>query len=299
MLSVLIPTYNYSAHKLVSIVQKQCESAEIVFEIIVQDDGSTDVDSIAENKVINTFSNCRFIQNELNLGRAKNINSLLKYAKYNWILLLDCDTKPTTENFIRIYNEIMQDSSSKIVFGGIAYKENPPKENEVLRWKYGKEREALSAVKRIQNPYLTLLTSNILCQKSLFETIQFNENITEYGYEDLVFAKQLEQHNLKIHHIDNPVFHLNYETSEAFLEKTEKSLQTLLFLEENDIIDAKTTKLQKAYQRLKWWKLDGIFFSIFKKWRSKIITNLLSADPKLFYFDLYKLGYFMILKSRK
>lgn len=299
MLSVLIPTYNYVALPLVREIHKQCEAAEIAYEIIVQDDGSTDYDSIEENQIINKLSNSQFIQNDTNLGRAKNINSLIQKATHHWILLLDCDTKPTSENFIRMYDEIMQDSSSKIVFGGIAYKENPPAENEVLRWKYGKEREALTAENRIKNPYLTLLTSNILCQKSVFETVSFNENITEYGYEDLVFAKQLEQHNLKIHHIDNPVFHLNYETSEAFLEKTEKSLQTLLFLEENDIIDAKTTKLQKAYQRLKWWKLDGIFFSIFKKWRLKIITNLLSADPKLFYFDLYKLGYFMILKSRK
>jgi len=298
MLSVVIPTYNYSAFELVSIVKKQCESAEIGYEIIVQDDASSDFNSIQENEAINKFSHCRFVQNENNLGRAKNINSLIKKATHHWILLLDCDTKPTSENFIRMYDEIMQNSISKIVFGGIAYRDTPPKESDILRWKYGREREAVPAEKRIQNPYLTLLTSNILCQKSLFETLVFNENITEYGYEDLVFAQQLEQLKIEINHIENPVFHLNYETSEAFLEKTEKSLQTLVFLEENKIIDTKTTRLQKAYQQLKKWKLESIFFSLFKKWKQKIIKNLLSNNPKLLYFDLYKLGYFIILKSK-
>jgi len=299
MLSVLIPTYNYSALPLVREIHKQCEAAEISYEIIVQDDGSTHFDSIEENQTISKLSNCQFIQNECNLGRAKNINSLLKSAKFDWMLLLDCDTKPTSENFIRIYVEIMQKSSCEIFFGGIAYRDTPPKESEILRWKYGKEREAISAEKRNTNPYLTLLTSNILCHKSLFEKVLFNENITEYGYEDLVFGQQLAQLKIEINHIENPVFHLNYETSEAFLEKTEKSLQTLFFLEENKIINAKTTKLQKAYQRLKWWKLEGIFFLLFKKWKLRIIKNLLSNTPKLFYFDLYKLGYFIILKSQK
>jgi len=298
MLSIIIPTYNYSASELVYSVTKQCESIEIAYEVIVQDDASTDSDSILENQTINKLPNCQFIRNEKNLGRGKNINSLIKLAKYDWILLLDCDTKPISENFIRMYLETMRDSSSKIIFGGIAYLDTPPKESEILRWKYGTEREAISLGKRSKNPYLTLLTSNILCQKNLFETVCFDENITEYGYEDLVFAKQLEEHKIEILHIENPVYHLNYETSEAFLKKTEKSLQTLLFLEENKIIDTNTTKLQKAYQQLKKLKLERVFFMIFKRWKGKIIKNLLSNNPSIFYFDLYKLGYFIILKSK-
>lgn len=299
MLSVLIPTYNYATYELVSIVQKQCEIAQIDYEIIVQDDASTNQDSIQENELINDLDNCSFIQNEINLGRGKNRNTLVAKTNFEWLLFLDCDVKPKQENFINFYLEEIKNKDNKVIFGGICYKNIPPATTEILRWKYGKEREELSVLERNNNPYNTLLTSNILFHKSIFEKVSFTSEISQYGYEDLVFAKELEANKILVSHIENPVFHLNYETSEVFLQKTEKSLQTLFHLENQNILSNKTTKLQQIFQRLKWWKLDGIYFWFFKKWKKRIVSNLLSKNPSLFYFDLYKLGYFMILKSAK
>jgi len=51
-------------------------------------------------------------------------------------LFLDCDTTPTSENFIANY--IKATSKADVVFGGLAYQIEPPKDNELLRWIYGK-----------------------------------------------------------------------------------------------------------------------------------------------------------------
>ncbi|WP_395078129.1 glycosyltransferase, partial [Flavobacterium sp.] len=69
MLSILIPTYNYSAYSLVEELYNQCVEAKIFFEIIVLDDGSTDF--LLENNEIDSFENCRLEKNKINLGRSK------------------------------------------------------------------------------------------------------------------------------------------------------------------------------------------------------------------------------------
>lgn len=297
MLSVLIPTYNYSALPLVEEIHQQCISAGIVFEIIVQDDGSTNSELVLANQEINTLENCEYKRNKQNLGRAKNINSLIQSAHYKWILLLDCDTFPKTKTFIQNYLQCITNSQPSISFGGITYSKNQPEPNEVLRWKYGRNREALRSSERQKKPFISLLTSNIFCSKKLFDLVTFNENITEYGYEDLVFAKQIEKNNIVVNHLENPVYHLNYETSDCFLEKTKKSLETLHYLEKNQIIDTKTTQLQMARNAVIRFGFESVFLWIFKKWEKKITQNLCSTNPNLTLFDLYKLGYFIRLKA--
>lgn len=298
MISVIIPTYNYSAFELVINLQNQCEQLDIAYEIIVQDDGSSNSEFIEENELITKIPNCFFYKNENNLGRAKNRNSLIKKTKFNWVISIDCDTEPVNNDYVKKYLELTENTNTQVAYGGIEYKEHIPNSNEILRWEYGKKRETVTCELRKSEPYKYFLTSNIFFNKNLFEKIPFNEEITEYGYEDLVFVKELEKNNIGIAQIDNPVYHLNLETSEEFLKKTEKSLQTLLFLEENKFLRNDTTKLQKVYQKLKWWRLDKLYFKLFKKFKRTIVSNLLSKNPKIFYFDLYKLGYFIILKSK-
>lgn len=296
MLSILIPTYNYITFPLVAEIHTQCLSENLVFEIIVQDDFSTDTAIISQNLAINTLQNCRFQSNSNNLGRAKNLNTLLQLAKFETILILDCDTMPTSKSFIKNYLKLLEKNPNAILFGGIAYASDLPKESEMLRWKYGKEREALDSNTRAKNPYSCLLTSNIFGNKRIFQQVPFNETITKYGYEDLVFAKQLECQKIDLRHVNNEVFHLNYETSAIFLEKTRQSLETLVFLENKEILSKHTTKLQKTYQRLRKWKLDRIFLRCFIYFQKLMVQNLLSKNPKIFLFDIYKLGYFTDLQ---
>ena len=58
MLSILIPTYNYNVVPFVMELRKQCLECNIIFEILVFDDGSKLF--LDENQKINSFENCRF-----------------------------------------------------------------------------------------------------------------------------------------------------------------------------------------------------------------------------------------------
>ncbi|MFB3388850.1 glycosyltransferase family 2 protein [Flavobacterium sp. LAR06] len=285
MLSILIPVYNYTVLPLVNELVKQCNDSGITYEILCQDDASNSPKNIL-NQEVNLLSNCSFFINEVNLGRGKNINSLAQKTKYDWLLILDCDTFPAEDNFIQKYTDTISDSSKNIIFGGIIYEDKKPQKEQLLRWTYGQKRETYS-----------LLTSNLVIQKEVFLQHPFEESITKYGYEDLCFFSVLKKNNFEISRIENPTFHLNLETSEVFLNKTKIALENLVFIYNSKKISSEDSKIIKAFEFLKKLKLTKFSVFLFKKNITKIEQNLLSENPSLFLFDLYKLGYFCSLKK--
>jgi hypothetical protein len=285
MLSVLIPVYNYNALPLVNELAKQCDFNGITFEILSQDDASNSQENII-NQEINLLPNCFFFINEANLGRGKNINSLAQKAKYNWLLILDCDTFPTDSNFIQKYIDVISDPTKNILFGGIIYEDKKPQKEKLLRWIYGQKRETSA-----------ILTSNLWIKRDVFLHYPFDDSITKYGYEDLCFFSVLKQNNFEVSLIKNPTFHLNLEASEVFLNKTKTALENLILLYNSNKISGKDSKIIKTFELLKKLKLNKFSAFLFKRNQTKIEKNLLSENPSLFWFDLYKLGYFSSLKE--
>ena len=296
MLSVLIPTYNYNAFPLVKEIQKQCIEAGIIFEILCQDDASNSKLNVVNTK-ISALENCAFFENQINLGRGRNINSLAKKAKYNYLLLMDCDTQPAEDSFIKNYiNEIKKENL--VVFGGIVYQKENPKQAELLRWVYGRNREALPVEQRRKNPYFSTLTSNILIEKVVFLSNLFDENITNYGYEDLVWVKKIKEKSIAIKHIDNPTHHLNLETAEIFLKKIHQSLENLRLISNMGLITTSDNRILKTYERISKIGLPIFITFIYTKFHKKIETNLVYNHPNLFLLDMYKLGYFCKINSK-
>ena len=193
MLSILIPVYNYNVVPLVLELHKQCLECEIDFEIKVIDDGSKLY--IDENQEINSLSNCHFEVLAKNIGRSAIRNLLAKKAEFDSLLFLDADTIPTYDYFIKNYI-VHINEEDKIIYGGIQYQKEKPNKNQILRWVYGKQREALSVKKRQENLYLSFLTLNFLIQKSIFEKVSFNETIPNLRHEDTLFSYNLMQQKI-------------------------------------------------------------------------------------------------------
>ena len=294
MISLLIPTFNYNVYPLVSELHKQCLKSKIDFEILCQDDASNQIES--ENQKINSLENCNFSRNNSNLGRGKNINSLAEKAQFEWLLIMDCDTFPTENNYIRNYISQINEAE-KVVFGGIEYQKVKPANDQVLRWFYGNARESLSVEKRNANPNGNALTSNILINKNLFLSNKFDESITKYGYEDLVFLSDLKKKEIEVKHIDNTTYHLGLESSQQFLDKTKTALENLKLITENTSLDSSESKILKTYIVLKRLYLASFISFIFKKTERNIEGNLLSQKPSLLLFDFYKLGYYCTIKK--
>ena len=295
MLSLLIPTYNFNVVPLVLELQKQCLEINIQFEILCLDDASNLFK--IENEKINSLENCNFSINNLNVGRGKNINFLAEKSKYEWLLIMDCDTFPTQNNYIQKYISQINDVE-KVIFGGIEYQKEKPATDQLLRWFYGNARESISVEKRNTNPNGSALTSNILIQKKVFISNKFNDSITKYGYEDLVFLYDLKKKGVLVKHIDNPTYHLGLETSKQFLAKTKIALENLKSISENNSIYNSESKILKVYNVLKQLYLTSFISTIFKKTERNLEHNLLSKNPSLFLFDMYKLGYYCSIASR-
>lgn len=297
MLSILIPVYNYNAFPLVKEIHQQCKATGIIFEILCQDDCSSLF--IEENNTINTLTHCTFTPNVSNLGRGRNINTLVQKALFEWVLLLDCDTLPRDNFFIKNYLSFIQKNKTSVIFGGIIYENSTPHESQMLRWVYGKKREALPCDFRAKKPNVRALTSNLLLLKTIALRHPFAASIKEYGYEDLCFLSELERQTIIVSHLDNPIFHLNLETSAQFLTKTEIALKNLDVLISSKAINIKESKIASTFlviKKLKLLKPTAWFFE-----KTKVITqrNLLSEKPSLVLFDWYKLGYLCFLQTNK
>ncbi|MGO4821570.1 MULTISPECIES: glycosyltransferase family 2 protein [unclassified Flavobacterium] len=295
MLSILIPIYNYNAYPLVLELHQQCVECDVNFEILCQDDASTDF--IIENQKISTLTNTHYHNNAYNQGRGININLLASKAQFEHLLIMDCDTYPKDPNFIRNYLEIIQQEKPDLVFGGIEYQTNKPQKEQLLRYVYGIKRESVPISQRKNNGYKNALTSNLLIRRSVFSKYPFDNSITTYGYEDLCFLAVLKSKGIKIQHIDNPTYHLNLETSSQFLNKTKIALNNLALLVAANKITEENSRLVSTYEMVQKIRLTALLSFLFKKSENSIGRNLLSEKPSIFLFDLFKLGYFCTIRN--
>ncbi len=286
MISILIPCYNYPSYDLVSILYKQCVDSKISFEILVSEDGGQEY--LDENEQINHIENCKYLVNKTNLGRSGNINRLLRFSKYDLKLILDCDVWPKSSNFLNHYINYSNQFSSFVSFGGIIYN-NKQNQTNNLRYNYGINREAISVEKRRKAPVKSLLTSNLLLKNC---NQQFDERISTYGYEDLVFAHRILEKKIEILHIDNPVYHTNIEGNEEYLNKTQKALQTLISIEKKKVLNTGFTRISKIYHIFAKLRLRGLLKLAYSLLHKVSYKALLKKGKPLWLFDIYKLIFF-------
>jgi len=296
MISVLIPVYNYQVFNLVESIHTQFLLLNIEFEIICLDDASTKY--VDENKVIEKFNNAFIFTLKNNVGRSKIRNLLAEKANYEWLLFLDADVLPQNHNFILNYINSIKKNSHEVYFGGIVYENNKPNQNKLLRWVYGKDREEINLYIREKNPYQYFLGANFLINKSVFTSIKFNESIVKYGYEDVLFVEDLKRNYIEVKQINNAVFHLGIEENLKFLNKTKDAIRNLRNLNSEKIVDWKSIKILRTYEKIKLYRLTWVFSWIYIGFNKILEWNLKSKRPSMQIFDIYKLTYFCYISQK-
>ncbi len=290
MISILIPSYNYDVKPLVEILSKDARTLDQVYEILIWDDASNKIHEA--NESLELFPNTRYFKSSTNKGRTYTRQQLALSAKYDKLLFLDADVMPVSDLFLKNY--IDEDQEVDLIVGGICYTPDPPHRDKLLRWTYGKDREAKTAADRNRNPYF-VASPNIWIRKELFLAINPSLD-NRYGM-DNVFSFQLKEKGAKIKHIDNPVYHLGLEENSVFMNKSILAVETLIEQESKGNIPPSFTSLQKAYEKLKKWRLRSLFLFLIEPFIGRFQKNLLSERPNLFCFDLFKLYHYTRLKS--
>jgi glycosyltransferase involved in cell wall biosynthesis len=296
-LTICIPVYNFDIRPLLEELQKQIAPFQGSVDLLIIDDKSSHYFREL-NK--NNASKHTYIELEQNIGRSAIRNLLAKTAEGTYLLFLDCDVIVDNHNFIEVYlNELHTDSS--IICGGRKYPSLCPSPQQALRWKYGIKRESQGAYIRSKAPNRSFMTNNFLIQKSVFDTIQFDERLDGYGHEDTLFGILLAIHGITIRHIENPVMNGDIESSDEFIEKTIQGLQNLVRLQHitppelhNQLVHHITLlQFEKTFPPRSY--LIRLLFPLF---RSILLRNLRSHHPSLTLFNLFKLGEYLTIKKK-
>lgn len=267
-----------------------CQKSGVSYEIIAFDDHSDEVFRKL-NETITQQSNTFYRVLDQNIGRSKIRNLLASEANYPNLLFVDCDMNVVSDQFLKNY--LNAADKAPVIFGGLTYGDQPKDKNKILRWKYGIEREALTAKEREKKPYISIKTCNLWIRKEVFDKVKFNETLTQYGYEDTLFGIELHQKNIDVLHIDNPLIHNGLEDNDVYLEKTKTAMQNLKFLLKNKELKKhlSTMKIIEYYNFEKKLGLNKVTLLNYQTFGAVILNNLKSKHPNLKLFDLYKLVY--------
>ena len=287
-LSILIPTYNDLCVNLVDELRQQAEETGIAFEILVADDGSTDTDIIRENSEITQWEHCHYLRQAENIGRAAIRNFLAKEAHYDWLLFIDSDMSMVRTDYL---SEYISMEGADVIDGGVAIGGDADALKGNLRYRYEKAAEHEHTVEiRQQNPYRDFHTANFLIRRDLMLTHPFDERFRYYGYEDVLFGKQLRGDHIAITHIDNPMGFCTFESNPDFVAKTEEGLRTLRQFRDELRGYSRLITLVEGIHLPIIISLIRCWHRLFGKWERK---NLCGSHPSLRLFSLYKLGYFL------
>lgn len=291
MLSILIPTYNYDCTRLVRDLQRQTESAGINYEIIVADDASPIAALREKNREINELLHCRLIELPENVGRARIRNRLADEARGEWLLFMDADAEVISDSFIVDY---LKHTDVDVVCGGLCHADVLPSPEVSLRYAYEKRADKKrAACYRAQRPYAQFITFCFMVRATIFQSIRFDEAITEYGHEDTLFGVELERRKVRIRHIDNPMCQGGIETNAEFVEKTRAALRNLVLLENS--MEGHSSLL-RLYRILRLVRLDSLIARWFARKEQWITERLVEGYSPILLLFIYKLGYFCSLK---
>ena len=286
MLSILIPTYNQDISKLATELHRQAMEQYVDFEVVVMEDGSSMF--VEENKQINELEHVRHIVLNENIGRSAVRNKLADEAKYEHFLFIDCDAEVCSPDFVKKYLTFCKEDS--VVIGGTTYDQQEHNPDYSLRLKYGRQREARTALERSKNNFATF---NFLISKSIFNRVRFDETIRGYGHEDMLFGHQLHQLGYEFIQIENPLIHKGLDDNLTFIRKTEEGTRNLFLLYQTGRYPylAEESKLLATFLSIKKLGLTRLFslkFFLTKRFMQKMLCL---KNPSLLLYDLYKILY--------
>ena len=286
-LSVLIPTFDYDARRLVADLHALAVREGVEAEILVGDDASPS--GAAWLTAVESLPSVRVLRYSANAGRAAHRNRMAAEARGQWLLFIDCDAEVPPSFSLQAYVEAAREAA--VVCGGLLTPVVNPCPEATLRYAYERAADRhRSARERSRHPHRQLSAFNLLVQRDLFLSVRFDEQCRDYGYEDALFGADLERRHIPILHIDNPLLHMGLEPNAVFLAKTETALRTLRGLQGR--MDA-YSGVATAAQRLQRCHLTWAMRLFYKLFHRPIRRDLLGPRPCLTIFKLYKLGYYL------
>jgi len=271
--SVCIPNYNYGAF-IEDAIKSVLNQTFKDFELIIVDDCSTD-NSV---EIIKSFTDQRikFIKNEKNIGRIKNINKVLSLAAGEFITLLPSDTFLTPNSIEERVKILEKDKEIGLVFSAVNIIDQNKKIIEVYRYSVRNliqtGREAFETL--IMGNYI--ITSSVMVRKTCYERLGFFDEEIAPRARDWEMWLRIALNNYKIAFIAKPLVfeRIHDKNITNYFEK-----ENLIGMGDCEIIKGIFYKLPKTkyYKELE----NKAIKSLSKRMIAKSAFNLIKGDAKL------------------
>jgi len=200
--SIIIPAYN-EEKRIVSSLEKISKFFEGKdHEIIVMDDGSSDL----TREIVNNFKNVKLNEKRENMGKGYSVKEGVSMAKGDLILLSDADLSTPIEEFDKLKNYV---SDYPLVIGSRALKDSAVK-NKLIRTLLGRFGNLLIrlVVKDIKDTQCGFKLFEAKVAKNLFS----KQTLDGFGFDfEILFLAQKNKYIIK----EVPVVWVNVEGSKV------------------------------------------------------------------------------------
>lgn len=185
-LSIIIPTYNRNS--LLAECLQSLEHNDV--EFIVVDDGSP--------TPVEVPSNVRLLRHERNKGRAAAVNTGLKAASHNLVLIVDDDIYAAPDMVVRMADEFALWNNPKLALVGRVVWDPEVKMTLTMRWL--EEDGPFHDISTNRSGILpNLATENTMMWRPfILQHGGFDEKFTHCGLEDIELGLRLKQNGLEI-----------------------------------------------------------------------------------------------------
>jgi len=213
-ISIIIPCYNMGAYLQETIDSVSSYPNPNDYEIIIVNDGSTDIPTLELLKKLEQQG--FFVLNQENQGLAKARNNGIKLAKGKYILPLDADNKIRHNYISESIKLLEQNENIDVIYGN---KQHFDEENKLVN---------------VSDFDFTLLcTKNYIdaCavyRKSIWNKVSgYDENMPVMGYEDWDFWLRIALQGARFYHINEVTFDYRVRGN-SMINDTNKKYDTIL-----------------------------------------------------------------------
>ncbi len=292
ILSICIPFFKFPVGNLVRELVKQITPTRRAVELILADDASDDPEQIEELKQLSASKKfpIKIAAFASNQGRS-NIRRYLTDASTGvYILFLDCDMYPDSDDFVTRYFDLAIEGTYDVVVGGRSYEQVRvvPRSCDLYVYHSGRT-ECVALDQRVKSPLQYVFTNNMMIRRSLMNKVPFDSGYIGWGYEDTDLAINAERNGATILHIDNSASHLGLIDDDTLINKYRTSTANFVRLVRKFPREAPKFQIFRVASALAEIPLPFRFLS----WTSEALARTRLLPRRLRYIGLQTMKVFL------
>jgi glycosyltransferase involved in cell wall biosynthesis len=217
-LSILVPFYRDDPTALAAALNPLIGVRRDI-EILLFDDGCPDpgLNEAVSRTVRAMSAPARLLSSSENIGRSAGRNRLAREARGRWLLYLDADMQPGSDDFLQACLDRIAPDDFDAAFGGYETAEPADRRYQLHAVLARTSDEKNASARSLIGP-TAFCSSNLLVRASVMRGVPFDTGFTGWGFEDVDWAVRAARTHQLIH-FDNPARHAGLQTTESLLQK--------------------------------------------------------------------------------